>query len=111
MKLNEIKGDAAIETMARMIAPIANLAGDDEFMKLFKPSGTDDGKTPQETALQRLTEAIPSLLVSHKEDFVELMAAVNVVSADEYRETLTVPKLLHDVVELLTDKELLGFFN
>ena len=111
MKLNEVKGEQAIEVMARMIAPIANLAADKDFMQLFQAKDAPDGQTPQEAALQRLTAAIPNLLVSHKQDFIELMAAVNVVSAEEYAETLTVPKLLHDVVELLTDRDLLGFFK
>lgn len=111
MHLSEIKGEQAIEVMANMIGPIANLAADNEFMGIFKPSDTEGGANAREAALQRLTKAIPALLVTHKADFVQLLAAVNLADPDEYAEGLTVPKLLHDVVELLTDKELLAFFG
>lgn len=110
MKLSEVKGDQAIEVMARVIGPVASLAADKDFMAIFKPSDTGDGKTAQEAALERLKTAIPTLLDKHKADFVELMAAVNLVSAEEYAEGLTFPKLLHDVVELMTDESLLAFF-
>lgn len=111
MHLSEIKGDQAIEVLAGMIGPIANLAADSEFMGIFKPSGTEGGANARNEALQRLTKAIPALLVTHKADFIQLLAAAQQVDPDEYAEGLTVPKLLHDVVELLTDKELLSFFS
>lgn len=115
MKLSQIKGADAIDVLARIIQPIANIALDKEAMEAIKLKPVEkDGKSPEqirELALQRIREAIPAMLGKHRMDICEIIAAINGKTCDEYVSELTFGKLLKDCMDVLTDNELLSFFN
>ena len=115
MKLSQIKGADAIDVLARIIQPIANIALDKESMEAIKLKPVEkDGKTPEqirELALQRIREAIPAMLGNHRMDICEIIAAINGKTLDEYINDLTFGKLLKDCMDVLTDNELLSVFN
>lgn len=115
MKLSQIKGADAIDVLARIIQPIANIALDKEAMEAIKLKPVEkDGKSPEhirELALQRIREAIPAMLGKHRMDICEIIAAINGKTLDEYINDLTFGKLIKDCMDVLTDNELLSFFN
>lgn len=115
MKLSQIKGTDAIDVLARIIQPIANIAIDKEAFSAIKIKAVDkEGKTPEqirELALQRVREAIPAMLGKHRDDICEIIAAINGQTREEYVASLTFAKLLKDCMDVLTDEELLSFFN
>lgn len=115
MKLSQIKGADAIDVLARIIQPIANIALDKDAFNAIKLKPVEkEGKTPdqiRELALQRIREAIPAMLGKHRMDICEIIAAINGQTCDEYIASLTFAKLLKDCMDVLTDDELLSFFS
>lgn len=115
MKLSQIKGADAIDVLARIIQPIANIALDKDAFNAIKLKPVEkEGKTPEqirELAMVRIREAIPAMLGKHRDDICEIIAAINGKSRDEYIAELTFAKLLKDCMDVLTDDELLSFFS
>lgn len=115
MKLSQIKGTDAIDVLARIIQPIANIALDKASFDAIKLKPVDkEGKSAEEIralAMLRVREAIPVMLGTHRDDICEIIAAINGKSRDEYVAELTFAKLLKDCMDVLTDGELLSFFN
>lgn len=115
MKLSQIKGTDAIDVLARIIQPIANIALDKDAFDAIKLKAVDkDGKSADEIralAMVRVREAIPAMLGTHRDDICEIIAAINGQTRDEYVASLTFAKLLKDCMDVLTDGELLSFFN
>lgn len=48
---------------------------------------------------------------THKDDLVAILSAIEGVDPDEYRESITMPKLVQGVYEILTDEDLLAFLS
>lgn len=115
MKLSQIKGTDAIDVLARIIQPIANIALDKESFDAIKLKPVDkEGKSAEEIralAMMRVREAIPAMLGKHRDDICEIIAAINCQTRDEYVDELTFAKLLKDCMDVLTDEELLSFFS
>lgn len=115
MKLSQIKGTDAIDVLARIIQPIANIALDKESFDAIKLKAVDkDGKSAEEIralAMMRVREAIPAMLGKHRDDICEIIAAINGQAREEYVASLTFAKLLKDCMDVLTDEELLSFFS
>lgn len=111
MKLSEIKGDRCFEVIADLVTPVANIAQDKEAADLFKRKKTPKGKTATQFLIDRVKAGMPSLLKSHKQDLVAIMATLNNVTPEEYLESLNMAKLVGDILELLTDDEFLAFLS
>ena len=115
MKLSQIKGTDAIDVLARIIQPIANIALDKDALEAIKLKPVEkESKTPEqirELALQRISDAIPAMLGNHRMDICEIIAAINGKTLEEYVNDLDFCKLLKDVRDVLNDNELLSFFN
>lgn len=115
MKLSQIKGTDAIDVLARIIQPIANIALDKASFDAIKLKPVDkEGKSDEEIralAMARVREAIPVMLGAHRDDICEIIAAINGKSREEYVAELTFAKLLKDCMDVLTDEELLSFFS
>ena len=109
MRLSEIRGQEVIEVIARIAAPIGRIARDSDAMAAFDLQSVRDADDPKAALLGVIADGVPALLGMHSDDVVEIMAACNLVSKEEYLSELTVPKLLSDVFALLTDGELIGF--
>lgn len=95
MKLSEIKGEAALDLLADIIEPATEIMTDPNMQKLIKAKNKG--------------AIIKVLIKDHKKSIIEILAALDGVSAEEYQvNVLTLPiKLL----ELLNDKELMSFFT
>lgn len=109
MKLSDIKGERVFDVIAEVTDPLYRIASDEAVIGAFQgaaqASGAD-GKTDYAKALRGI---VPVLLKTHRDDLVAILSAVNGVTAEEYLEGLTMPKLFGDVYDVLTDEELLGF--
>ena len=104
MRLSDIKGDRVFDVIADIIDPIANIASDETASALFKREKLPDGMTAKAFLLERARKAVPALLKGHKGDIITVMATIEGISADDYRASLTLAKLMQDTAELLTDE-------
>lgn len=111
MRLSEIRGERAIDVIADLIEPVARIAEDKEAAKLFRREKLPKGETARGYLLKRIRTSVPLLLRNHKNDLIEIMAALDGVSKDEYASALSVPKLIADIFGLLSDNELLSLFG
>ena len=82
MKLSDIKGERAIEVIADLIEPIANIASDKECADLFsvKPVNGEDKNV---TARKHLVKKVPLLLKTHKHDVIQVIATIDGKSVEE----------------------------
>ncbi len=103
MKLSDIKGDRALDVIADLIGPIANIAKDETAKELFSRSAVPEGMTANEYMLQRVTKSLPQLLHEHKADLIAILSTIEGVTAEEYQESLTLAKVITDVTDLMTD--------
>ena len=60
--------------------------------------------------LERVKKSAPALIKGHREDIVQLLAALAGVTPEAYAESLNLFKLTSDIVDLMTDPEFLGLF-
>lgn len=108
MKLSEINGPQTLDVIADIIPPITRIADDKECMALFTTGGDGEG---QALVLSRLGKAVPAVIKAHKDDVIAVLAAVNCTTPEKYAETMTIPKLIADTYEIMTDESLLAFFG
>ena len=94
MKLSQIKGDRAYDIFTEVIEPIGNIMMDEEARNML--SDMKDKKA---------TKILPKIMKSHKNDLIKILAILDGVSINEYKESLTLSKLTNDFVDLLTDEE------
>lgn len=101
MRLSEIRGRRVFEVMAELVDPIHNIASDADFTDALKGGELGD----------KLKQAVPSLMKTHQDDLVAIMASLEGTTPDEYVESLDFPKFIADVYSVITDKELIAFFT
>ena len=104
MRLSDIKGDRVFDVIADIIDPIANIASDETASALFKREKLPEGMTAKEFMTQRARKALPALLKGHKCDIIAILASIEGVSAESYKGSLNIVKLMRDATELLTDE-------
>ena len=104
MRLSDIKGDRVFDVIEDIIDPIANIASDETASALFKREKLPEGITAKEFLLERARKAVPALLKGHKSDIITVLSTIEGVSADDYRASLTLAKLMKDTAELMTDE-------
>lgn len=104
MRLSDIKGEQTLDVIADIIAPIANIAEDEEASALFRREKLPEGMTAKKFLLERARKSAPSLLKDHKSDIIAILAAIEGTSQEEYAGTLNLVKLIKDTVDLLTDE-------
>lgn len=111
MRLSDIKGERVFDVIADLIEPVARIAEDKEAAKLFRREKLSKGETAMGALLKRIRTSVPLLLRNHKNELIEIMAALEGVPKEAYAEALSVPKLIADIFGLLNDNELLSFFG
>ena len=104
MRLSDIKGDRVFDVVADIIDPIANIASDETASAIFKREKLPEGMTAKAFLMERARKAVPALLKGHKSDIITVLATIEGTSADDYRASLTLAKLMQDTAELLTDE-------
>lgn len=97
MKLTEYKNEDALDLLADLLEPLANILSDKEVQKL----ATDESATK--------LKAVQLLLKRHPKEIIQIMARLDNTPVEKYEiNMLTLPKKL---IELLNDKELISFFR
>lgn len=109
MKLSDIKGERVFDVIAEVTDPLYRIASDEAVMGAFRGAAKASGEDGETDYAKALRGIVPVLLKTHRGDLVAILSAVNGVTAEEYLEGLTMPKLFGDVYDVLTDEELLGF--
>lgn len=104
MRLSDIKGDRVFDIIADIIEPISNIAADETVSLLFKREKLPEGMSVKTFMLGRVKKTVPAILKSYKDDIIKILSTIEGVSKDDYRDSLTLAKLIQDVTELLTDK-------
>lgn len=104
MRLSDIKGDRVFDFLADSINPIANIAQDEAASALFKREKLPEGMSARDFTLRRVKKALPALLKGHQADIIAVLAAAEGCTKTEYKNSLTLAKLMKDAAELLTDE-------
>lgn len=95
MKLSEIKGDAALDTMADLIDPLAEIGQNKLLVGLIRS--------------KNLIPAVKLALRQHKASILKILAILNQQDPETYEPNLVeIPKML---LELLNDEELAFLFQ
>ena len=110
MRLSDIQGERVFDVIADIIDPIANIAEDEQASAMFRREKLPEGMTAKPFMMQRARKALPVLLKDHKGDIIAILAAIEGVSADAYKDALNLVKLSQDTVELLTDDAFIELF-
>lgn len=103
MKLSDIKGERVLDVIADIIDPVANIAEDDAAAALFRREKLPEGVTAKKFLTDRIRNSVPVILRDHKADIIAILAAIGGVTPEEYAESLNIPKLMTDFIELMTD--------
>ena len=105
MKLSEIKGERAVEVIADLIEPIANIAHDYQNFRVADDY-RKEGESDQEVAIRAFKEKIPDVMKTHKQDFLNILCTIN----DTSREELSVMDIITGVINLANDKDFMSLF-
>lgn len=111
MKLSDIKGDRVLDVIADIIDPIMNMVQDKDVCEMFERKAVPEGMEAREFFAKRMRKGMPVLLKGHKADIIAVMAAIDGVTPEQYAESLDLPKLFTDVMELITDNAFLDFLS
>lgn len=111
MKLSDIKGERCLDVVADLIEPIASMAKDEDVVALFKPTKVPDDETPHEFFADRMRAGLPKLLRNHRSEIIQILASLEGVTPAVYKKTLTMPKLISDTFEVLTDSSIAAFLS
>lgn len=111
MKLSVIKGDRVLDVIADIIDPIANMVQDKDVAAMFEYEAVPEGMEARDFFAKRMRKGLPILLKNHKADIIAVMAAIEGVTPGQYAASLDFPKLLTDVMELVTDDAFLDFLS
>lgn len=106
MRLSEVKGERTLDVMAAIVEPCANIVQDSEVRKAMVAG---KGKDKTTVAAERLKKVVPLIAVKHRSDALAILSSIEGVTSEEYVAELTMPKLLSDVYELVTDEAFLAF--
>ena len=111
MKLSDIKGDACLDVLADITGPIIALAQDEDVKAFFSGKDCPDGADRYQYATEQVKKGLPKLVKAHKAEAMQILAALDGKTPEEYADGLTLAKLMADLVELLTDEDFGSFFE
>lgn len=103
MKLSEVKGERTLDVLGDVIGPVFDIVADKKMQEEFAAYKDDSGKLAR--------NLIPYLLKQHRAEIIQILAAIEGTTTEEYESGLTLAKLLKDVYEVFTDEELLAFLS
>lgn len=110
MKLSEIKGERVMDVIADLIAPISAIAEDKEASDLFVKRTPPEGMDAKKFVMERAKKSVPKLMKSHKRELITILSTIEGTPYNEYLEKMTMPKLITDVLDILTDETFLQLF-
>ncbi len=98
MKLSEYKGEDALDILADLIEPAAEIMTDPEIISAFR------GDVPK-TKIARL------IIKGHKSAIISVLAALERENPEEYAKKMNLFTLPAKLVELFNDPELINLFT
>lgn len=98
MKLSDYKGEEALDVLADIIEPLANIIADAEIQELSKKPNTP------------IIAMVKPAIKNHKGDLIAVLARIENVPVEQYRETMNLITLPKQVMELLNDPEVQNLF-
>lgn len=96
-KLSEYRGEDALILMADILEPALTIFRDDDFVK--------------EARAGNEATAIKVAIKNHVSEVMEILAIYNDVSVEKFREMCNIASLPKMAMEIMEDKELIGFFT
>ena len=99
MRLSDFKGEAALDVLADIIEPLANILADKEIQALSKKENTP------------VIAMVKPAIKNHKKDLIEILARLDEKPVDEYEKTMSLLTLPKQVLELLNDPEVQSLFQ
>lgn len=95
MKLSDIKGEAALDALADLIEPAAEIMTDEQFVKCIRNNNR--------------VKAVKLALKNHKQAIITIMAVLDGKKPEEYEvNILTLPAKL---LEVLNDPDVMNLFQ
>ena len=98
MRLSDYKGEEALDVLADIIEPLANIIADAEIQELSKKPNTP------------IIAMVKPAIKNHKGDLITILARLENVPVEEYRKTMNLLTLPKQVMELLNDPEVQNLF-
>ena len=98
MRLSDIKGEAALDVICKIIDPLSEIAMDAKFLKDFKA-----GKPK--------LMLVKYVITNHKKSLLEILAALDMKSVDEYMETVNLLTLPQQILDIVNDPEIAVLFD
>lgn len=111
MKLSDVHGDRTLEVVADLIKPVASIAQDPVASDLFKPRPVPEGMEARDFFIERVSKSAPKLMKDHKQDLISILSTIEGTDPEEYISNLNLGKLIHDVIELMSDQEFVSFLS
>lgn len=102
MKLSDYKGEQAIDILAEIIEPFANIMADEKIQKMFKE---------REKVNHAPIEYVKVALKNHKKEIIQILATVDGKTYEEYAETVNVFTLPGQILELVNDPQFKNLFT
>ena len=110
-QISEIKGEKSFDILAGLIEPVTNIATDKKSAELFGLRPLPKGMTTEQFVLQRVKEAIPTLMKRHKKDLIAILALLSDMTEKEYKEQMTLDGVMGDLSPLISDPIFNAFFT
>ena len=98
MKLSAIKGEKALDVLADIIEPVANIMADGKVAKLYNNG-------------QPKIKLVKHILKHNKKEVIEILAILDGEKPKDYVEKVTVTTLPIKLLELLNDEDLIAVFR
>jgi len=95
MRLSDIKNEQALDTLADIIEPTANILADETVKEMFRTESK--------------LKLVAYIIKNHKQSVIEILARLDGQDPDTY--TFTLLSLPKKVLELLNDPELVDLFT
>lgn len=97
MKLSDIKGDRALDVLADIIEPSAEIMADENVKNAARAGNK--------------VAAVKHILKDHKTAIFAILAATEGITADEYRAKTNLATLPAELLEMLNDPALTSLFQ
>lgn len=107
MKLSEIRGENAMDVLADILEPAGVIMSDKEvadgIRNIVKKTGERSNKNRMKT--------VSMILRKYKREVIQILAATEQKSVDEYIKEVNVISLPLKLLEVFNDEELMSFFS
>lgn len=98
MKLSEYKGEKALDLLADLFEPAANIMADKEISRLAK-------------AGEPKVKIISVAIKNHKKEVIEILAILDGADPKDYAEKVNIFTLPKKVLEAINDPDLMSLFT